>query len=92
MLNLDTHWDSKSKSFTDVAKSGSKVVHIVHKGYVSLLPLALGIIPRDSKKLKDLLELIRSPEELWSPYGICSLSKSDEMHGTGENYWRGPVL
>lgn len=34
---------------------------------------------------------MRDPEELWSPYGIRSLSKKDEYFGQGENYWRGPI-
>jgi mannosyl-oligosaccharide glucosidase len=30
-------------------------------------------------------------EELWSEFGLRSLSKKDEFYGTAENYWRGPV-
>jgi len=31
------------------------------------------------------------PEEMWTPFGLRSLSKSDEFFGTGENYWKGPI-
>ena len=35
--------------------------------------------------------MISDPEELWGRHGIRSLSKSHELYGTGENYWRSPV-
>ncbi len=41
--------------------------------------------------LEAVLDLIRDPEELWSPYGLRSLSLKDEFYGTDENYWRSPV-
>lgn len=45
----------------------------------------------DSPRLKAILDLINDPEELWSDYGIRSLSKKDQYYGTEENYWRSPV-
>ena len=65
--------------------------HECHKGYVSILPAALGLLDSDSPKLKAILELVRDPEELWSPYGIRSLAKSHPEYGKGENYWKGPI-
>ena len=65
--------------------------HECHKGYVSILPAALGLLDSDSPKLKAVLELVRDPEELWSPYGIRSLAKSHPEFGKGENYWKGPI-
>lgn len=38
-----------------------------------------------------LLELVRDEDDLWSEFGLRSLSKSDPFYGTGEVYWRGPV-
>lgn len=32
-----------------------------------------------------------SPDHLWSPYGIRSLSATHPLFGQGENYWRGPI-
>jgi mannosyl-oligosaccharide glucosidase len=45
----------------------------------------------NSPHLKATLDLIRNPEELWSDFGIRSLSKKDPFYGTEENYWRSPV-
>jgi mannosyl-oligosaccharide glucosidase len=67
------------------------LIHVVHKGYITIFPVLLGLLPADSQKLGKLLKLIRDPKELWSEYGICSLSKKDHLHGQGENYWRGPI-
>ena len=46
---------------------------------------------KDSKRLGAVLDLIGDEEELWSPYGLRSLSKSDEFYHTAEDYWRGPI-
>jgi mannosyl-oligosaccharide glucosidase len=85
-------WDPESASFTDITFSESGVMkHVVHKGYLSILPLALEIIPNDSKYVKHILDLMDDPHHLWSDYGLCSLSKKDAFFGQGENYWRGPI-
>jgi mannosyl-oligosaccharide glucosidase len=34
---------------------------------------------------------VANPDELWTDYGIRSLSKADELYGTEENYWRSPI-
>ena len=44
-----------------------------------------------SPHLGSVLDLLRDPEHLWSPYGLRSLSASHPEFGTGENYWRGPI-
>lgn len=51
----------------------------------------LGLLPADSPHLGPILELLRDPKELWSPYGIRSLSISHPEFGQGENYWKGPI-
>lgn len=38
-----------------------------------------------------MLDVLRDPEELWSKYGIRSLSKKDKFFGVGDNYWRGNI-
>lgn len=88
----DLHWDEKAQTFCDATIDDyEESVHICHKGYISIFPFLTGMIGPDSPRLKPILDLIADPEELWSPYGIRSLSKKDEFYGTGENYWRGPI-
>lgn len=88
----DLHWDKKAQTFCDATIDDyEESVHVCHKGYISIFPFLTGMIGPDSPRLKPILDLISDPEELWSPYGIRSLSKRDEFYGTAENYWRGPI-
>lgn len=66
-------------------------IHVCHKGYISLFPFLLGLLPPDSPHLGAILDLVRDPAQLWSPFGIRSLSLQDSHFGQGENYWRGPI-
>ena len=65
--------------------------HVCHKGYLSLFPFLLSLLPPDSPHLGAILELLRDPDHLWSPYGLRSLSASHPEFGQGENYWKGPI-
>jgi mannosyl-oligosaccharide glucosidase len=51
----------------------------------------LSLLPLDSPHLGPILDMLRDPEQLWSEFGIRSLSKSHPEFGQGENYWRGPI-
>jgi hypothetical protein len=51
----------------------------------------LSLLPSDSPHLGPILDMLRDPEQLWSEFGIRSLSKSHPEFGQGENYWRGPI-
>ncbi|KAI5290531.1 Processing alpha glucosidase I [Ascosphaera aggregata] len=86
------HWDEKEKMYCDATIDDyEEHVHVCHKGYISLFPFLTGLMDANHPHLGAVLELIADPEELWSPFGIRSLSKSDEFYGTDENYWRGPI-
>ena len=88
----DLHWDSKEKTYCDATIDDfEENVHVCHKGYISIFPFLAGLVSPDSPRLGDILNLIKDPKELWSDYGIRSLSKKDEHYETGENYWRSPV-
>lgn len=90
----DLHWSPKDKSYCDVTiNEFEEDSFVCHKGYVSLFPFLLELVPAkdSSEKLLPLLEMISDPNQLWTPYGIRSLSASDEYFGTAENYWRGPI-
>lgn len=89
---LDLHWSEEAKSFCDVGVDRHDESYFAcHEGYVSILPMALGLVSHDSPQLHHVLEHIHDPDRLWTPYGLRSLSKSDEFFHTGENYWRGPI-
>jgi mannosyl-oligosaccharide glucosidase len=88
----DLHWSEKEKCYCDATIDDYEENSLVcHKGYISLFPFFLGLIDPKSDKLGHVLQLLGDEEELWSEFGIRSLSKKDEFYGTGENYWRGPV-
>lgn len=92
--NLDhLHWSQDEKTYCDLSvDDNDENVHACHKGYISLFPFLTKLIPADNvDKLEHIVELISNPEELWSNYGIRSLSKSDKYYGTEENYWRSPI-
>ena len=88
----DLHWDKTAQTYCDATIDDyEESVHVCHKGYISIFPFLTGLLPPDSPKLKYVLDLIGDSDELWSDYGIRSLSKSDEFYETGENYWRSPI-
>lgn len=88
----DLHWSEKEGTYCDATIDDyEEHVHVCHKGYVSIFPFLTGLLDPKSEKLGKVLDLLGDEEELFSPYGIRSLSKKDEHYGTGENYWRGPV-
>ncbi|CAG8386505.1 unnamed protein product [Penicillium salamii] len=88
----DLHWDEKEQTFCDATiDEYEESVHVCHKGYITIFPFLTGMLSPDSPRLKAVLDLIGDPEELWSDYGIRSLSKKDKFYDTDENYWRSPV-
>jgi mannosyl-oligosaccharide glucosidase len=88
----DLHWDSDAKTYCDATIDAyEESIHVCHKGYISLFPFMTGLLGPDHEHLGDVLDLIGDKEELWSPYGIRSLSMKDEFYGTAENYWRSPI-
>lgn len=88
----DLHWDRKAQTYCDATIDDyEESAHVCHKGYISIFPFLTGLVPPDSPRLGAILDLIADPEELWSDYGLRSLSKKDEFYGTDENYWRSPI-
>ncbi|MCJ1462541.1 Processing alpha glucosidase I [Pseudocyphellaria aurata] len=88
----DLHWSQKHQTYCDATIDDyEESVHVCHKGYISIFPFLTGLVAADSPRLGPILDLIGDPEELWSDYGLRSLSLKDEFYGTEENYWRSPV-
>lgn len=52
-----------------------KIRHIPRIGYVSLFPFLLNVIPVGSNRLKSMLDIIESPDLLWSNHGLRSIAK-----------------
>ncbi|KAK4193005.1 hypothetical protein QBC35DRAFT_161936 [Podospora australis] len=88
----DLHWSEKDGCYCDATIDDFEENKLVcHKGYISLFPFLTGLVRADDPKLGRMLSLIGDEEELWTPYGLRSLSKQDELYGTAENYWRSPI-
>lgn len=73
-------------------QTGMEKAFSPHLGYVSLFPLLLGHQPCDHPRAAKLLKAL-APEkgELWSPFGVRSLSRKDPLSRQGEDYWRGKI-
>ena len=74
-----------------IATCADESYHVCDRGYLSLFPLLLGLLPADSPHLGSILDLLRDPDHLWTSYGLRSLSASHPQFGQGENYWKGPI-
>lgn len=86
------HWSGSNQAYCDTTVIGEdRVERVCHKGYISLFPFLVNLMRPDHIHLEAVLDLIRDPEELWSPHGLRSLSPKDEYYGTDENYWRSPI-
>jgi len=69
---------------------------VEHVGYISIFPLMLRLLPVDAPELEATLKTMRDPEQLWTPWGLRSISKRSTFYQK-ENapgdapYWRGPI-
>ncbi|EPQ58475.1 glycoside hydrolase [Gloeophyllum trabeum ATCC 11539] len=88
----DLHWSEENQMYCDVGVNDEdESYHVCHKGYLSIFPFLLSLLPPESPQLGAILDLVRDPKHLWSPYGLRSLSASHPEFGQGENYWKGPI-
>ncbi len=85
--------DTNDYLFKDVAVSKTHNINgfVTHIGYINLFPFMMGMVNSKSPAFARILEILQDPKLLWSDSGIRSLSLSDPLYGTGDNYWRGAV-
>lgn len=90
--NLDAlHWSDAEGFYCDATvNAAGKFEQACHLGYVSILPLLLGLTDLTHPNLDALLNSL-SAEDLWSPHGIRSLAASHPGYRADEDYWRGAV-
>ncbi|MCL4137492.1 UNVERIFIED_CONTAM: hypothetical protein GTU68_046079 [Idotea baltica] len=79
-----------------VTNSDPKLKFVDSFGYVSFFPLFLQIIDPFSVKLRRVLEDLRRPELLWTPFGLRSLAKNSPFYNKWNTehdppYWRGSI-
>jgi len=85
------HWSNADQAYCDSTVESKRRIYVCHKGYISVFPLLLGSLKANHPHLNATLNLMRDEAQMWSPFGLRSLSQSDPLYGTGENYWRGPI-
>jgi glycogen debranching enzyme len=91
IFSLPCRTDGSFTYLNDLSSRTDESYHVCHAGYISLFPFLLQLLPPSSPHLSSVLELLRDPNQLWSDYGLRSLSKKHALFGKGENYWRGPI-
>lgn len=85
-----------SSEMRRVIHSDPKLRFVDSFGYVSFFPLFLQIIDPYSAKLGKVLDDLRRPDLLWTPYGLRSLAKNSPLYNKRNTehdppYWRGPI-
>uniref|UniRef100_A0A914QII3 mannosyl-oligosaccharide glucosidase n=1 Tax=Panagrolaimus davidi TaxID=227884 RepID=A0A914QII3_9BILA len=65
-------------------------------GYVNIFPFLLKLLPANSAKLQIILTRLNDTQEMWTPFGLRSVSKRSRYYDayntdTAAPYWRGPI-
>jgi len=89
-----TLWDEGAGFYFDLDEDGSSFIPT--KSYSGLTPLIAGIVPAD--RMARVLEPLRDPAQLLSPFGVRSVSAKSVIYQPGyakeqgvNSNWRGPV-
>jgi mannosyl-oligosaccharide glucosidase len=83
--------DSGNKVHPDLLCDYDGEVSICQEGYVTALPLLLGLLDVDSPRVEAVLSMLEDRNVLRSAAGIRSLSRQSEFYRKGDDYWTGSV-
>lgn len=64
---------------------------VCHEGYVTILPMILGLLDPTDVRLSAILDSLENPEILRAHGGLRSLSKADKWYRQGDDYWTGSI-
>jgi mannosyl-oligosaccharide glucosidase len=62
-----------------------------HIGYVNIFPIFFGLVQKNTTYFTAVLELLADRNQIWSDYGLRSLSQSDSYFRQGDAYWTEPI-
>ena len=82
------HWNETRGYYQDLAMRNGKLCFVDHFGYVSIMPLILGIM-RNTERESILWQQVET--KLLTDYGVGSLWKEDSFYRKGDQYWTGPI-
>lgn len=64
---------------------------VCHEGYVTVLPLVLGLLDENDDRVGAILEALENRDILRADAGVRSLSRQDRWHRRGNDYWTGSI-
>lgn len=93
LTNLDDlHWSEDEQMYCDLGvDEEEESIHVCNQGYISIFPFLLGLLEPDSPNLGAILTAVSDPAQLWTDFGLRSLSRNHPLYGSGEDYWRSPI-
>eukprot|EP01017_Pseudomicrothorax_dubius_P042023 TRINITY_DN6806_c0_g1_i3.p1 TRINITY_DN6806_c0_g1~~TRINITY_DN6806_c0_g1_i3.p1 ORF type:complete len:164 (+),score=34.30 TRINITY_DN6806_c0_g1_i3:62-553(+) len=62
-----------------------------HFGYINLMPLMFGYIEANSAEFNATLGMMVDPKQLWSQFGLRSISRTSWFYRRDSDYWRGRI-
>lgn len=82
------HWNETRGYYQDLTVRNGELCFVDHLGYVSIMPLILGLIPNKKREKRVLTEV---KEKLLTDFGVGSLWKEDPFYRECDQYWTGPI-
>jgi mannosyl-oligosaccharide glucosidase len=83
--------DASSKTHPELLCDYDGERSICEEGYVTALPLLLGLLDVNSPRVDAVLGMLEDRNVLRSPAGVRSLSRQSELYRKGDDYWTGSV-